>query len=239
MGGEVYLKVDSINCFYGDALALQDVSLSVGENEVVAIVGSNGSGKTTLIKAIMGYLKPRKGAIWFLGERIDGLKPYEIAKKGIGAVLEGRALFPRMTVLENLEMGAYKTEAWKRRKENLEFIYKLFPILKERRNQLAGTLSGGEQQMLAIARALMSNPKLLLLDEPSAGLAPLIVKKLYERLLEIKQYGTSILIVEQNVYVSLRVAERAYVLERGKIIAEGTGKELLESDLIRKAYLYL
>jgi branched-chain amino acid transport system ATP-binding protein len=233
----VLLEVEAITCFYRDALALQDISLKVGEDELVTIIGSNGAGKTTLIKAITGFLRPRKGTISFLGQRIDGLPPPEIINKGIGLVMEGRGLFPRMTVLENLEMGAYKSGAWEKRKENLEVVYQLFPVLKERRNQLAGTLSGGEQQMLAIGRALMSNPKLLILDEPSAGLAPLLARKLFGLLVDIKQRGVSILLVEQNVYQSLKIAERAYVLENGKLVTHGTAKELLNSDLVRKAYL--
>ena len=233
------LSVNKINVFYGDLQALWDVSLKVEKGELVALVGSNGAGKTTTLKTISGLLKPRSGSITFQGVRIDKLQSHQIVELGIVQVPEGRGLFPQMTVYENLLMGAYVKRAWDKRFETLEFVYNLFPILKERKHQIAGTLSGGEQQMLAIAKALMSRPKILMLDEPSIGLAPKLVLKVFEMIKKIHEEGVTILLVEQNVRRALEIADRAYVLETGRIVLEGTGKELLESEHVKKAYLGL
>ncbi|MEM2103832.1 MAG: ABC transporter ATP-binding protein [Candidatus Bathyarchaeia archaeon] len=231
------LEVDKINVSYGDLQVLWDVSLKVSDGEIVTIVGANGAGKTTILRAISGLLRPRSGTISFLGKRLDLLPPHKVAEEGLAQVMEGRRLFPQMTVRENLELGAYTKTAWNRKEENIELVYNLFPRLKEREKQLAGTLSGGEQQMLAIGRALMSRPKLLMLDEPSLGLAPKIVLEMFDVIRRIKDEGTTILLVEQNVYHSLSITDRGYVLENGKIVLEGSGKSLLENPLVKKAYL--
>jgi len=233
------LNVRSINVFYGDLQALWDVSLEVREGERVVLLGPNGAGKTTLLKAISGILKPKTGCIEFMGESIAKLPPYKIVEKGISHVPEGRRLFPQMTVFENLLLGAYTREAEKHLEENLERVYELFPILKERKNQLAETLSGGEQQMLAIGRALMSNPKMLLLDEPSSGLSPIALEKVFEALLQINKEGVTILLVEQNVHQALGIAQRVYLLENGRIVASGTREEIMSDEKIRKSYLGL
>lgn len=239
MGRLKMLELVDIDVFYGAVQALWHVNLKVDEGEIVAIVGSNGAGKTTTLRTISGFLHPTKGLINYYGERIDRLPPYEVAKKGIAHVMEGRRIFPYMTTLENLLMGAYINVARKRVRDNLELIYQLFPVLENRKNQLAGTLSGGEQQMLAIARALMANPKILLLDEPSSGLGPAIVKTMFQVIEKISEEGVTILLVEQNVHIALEMCDRAYVLENGRIILEGTGDKMLETDEIRKAYLSL
>lgn len=231
------LNVESINVFYGGAQALYNVSLRVNKGEIVALVGSNGAGKTTTLKTIAGLLRPSSGNIYFLNERITDLPPNIISEKGISLVPEGRRLFPFLTVQENLEIGAYKGEARKKLKDSLEQVYQLFPRLKERRNQMAYTLSGGEQQMLAIGRALMSRPKLLMLDEPSLGLAPLIYRKIFDTLKEINFQGITILLVEQNVHMALKLANRAYVIENGRIVMEGESEKLLVDENLRKAYL--
>jgi len=232
------LEVDNVTVFYGKrARALAEVSLSVHEGEITAIVGNNGAGKSTLLKTISGLIRPSSGSITFYGERIDGLPTYRIVEKGITLVPEGRGLFPMMTVIENLEIGAYTRNAKKKRKENLKKVFEIFPILKKREKQLAGTLSGGEQQMLAIGRGLMSNPKLLMLDEPSLGLAPIITSRMFESIKKINEEGVSILLVEQKVSQSLIVSKRAYVLDYGKVIKEGIGTQLLHDDFIRKTYL--
>lgn len=231
------LNVDRINVFYGGAQALYNVSLKVEKEEIVALVGSNGAGKTTTLKTIAGLMRPASGEIYFLGEKITGLPANIIAEKGVSLVPEGRRLFPFLTVQENLEIGAYKGEARRKLKESLEIVFQLFPVLKERRDQLAHTLSGGEQQMLAIGRALMSRPRLLMLDEPSLGLAPLICSKIYSALKEINSQGVTILLVEQNVHMALRLADRAYVIENGRIIMEGEGEKLLMDENLRRAYL--
>jgi branched-chain amino acid transport system ATP-binding protein len=231
------LVVDGINVFYGDLQALWDVSFKAEKGSITVIVGPNGAGKTTTLKTISGLLRPRSGSISFLGERIDNAPPHRIAELGISHIPEGRRLFPNMTVLENLMTGAYTRKAWEKRNETLEWIFQLFPILKERRNQLAKTLSGGEQQMLAIGRGLMSRPKLLMLDEPSLGLAPKLVLFTFNIVKQIHEEGVTILLVEQNVRQALELADKAYVLETGRIILEGEGKELLESEYIKKAYL--
>lgn len=229
------LEVQGLNTFYGKIQVLWDVSLQVQEGEIVAIVGSNGAGKTTLLNSILGLVRPTSGSVTFLGRRIDGLPSHAIAEQGISIVPEGGRVFPDMNVRENLEMGAY--HAWERRGEALEYVYQLFPRLKERERQLARTLSGGERQMLAIARALMSRPRLCLFDEPSYGLAPLIVREIFEIVQKIREQGVTVLLVEQNVRRALEIADRAYVLENGRICMEGECEELLESDHIRKAYL--
>lgn len=231
------LEVNKINVFYGDLQVLWDISFKVAKGEIVALVGPNGSGKTTLCKTIIGALTPKNGSISFLGRRIDGLTPSEIVRMGIAIVPEGRRLFGHMSVKENLELGAYIKEARRKVKDTLEWIFNLFPILRERKNQLASSLSGGEQQMLAIARALMSRPKFLILDEPSLGLAPKMVLKIYDLIKNIYAEGMTILLVEQYVMKALGISNRAIVLENGRIILEGPSEELLRSKEIKKAYL--
>jgi branched-chain amino acid transport system ATP-binding protein len=230
------LEVKNINVFYDEIQVLWSLSLKVSKGELVTVIGPNGAGKTTLLKTISGLLIPKNGEILFLNEKINGLSPYKIVRKGIIQVPEGRRLFPYMSVIENLEMGAY-TISESKKKENLEFVFNLFPILKERKNQLAVTLSGGEQQMLAIARALMSSPKLLMLDEPSLGLAPKLVIKIFETINFLKENGITILLIEQNIRNALSLADKAYVLENGKIVLQGTGKEILENNYVKTAYL--
>jgi branched-chain amino acid transport system ATP-binding protein len=231
------LEVRSINVSYNGTPVIYDASIVVQRGEVVSIVGSNGAGKTALLKTISGILHPTFGKIFFEGTEIDTLPPHEIVKLGIAHVPEGRRIFGRLTVLENLGLGAYTKRSRQQRTMSLKQVFELFPILEEREAQIAGTLSGGEQQMLAIARALMAKPKLLMLDEPSLGLMPKLVTHIFEIVKEINQQGTSVLLVEQNVREALEIANRAYVLQTGKILVEGTGSELLETDLIRKAYL--
>jgi len=231
------LQVDSVDTYYGDLQALFGISLHIEEKEVISIVGSNGAGKTTTINAISGMLRCSSGKIEFLGKRIDTLPPHRIVEEGIVQIPEGRQLFPKMKVMENLVMGAYTRQARTKIKENLETVLELFPILKERKDQLAGSLSGGEQQMLAIGRALMARPKLLMLDEPSLGLAPMMVKQVFDTVKSINEFGTTILLVEQNVFNALSISDRGYVLENGRIIMEGEGKEILENEKIKETYL--
>jgi branched-chain amino acid transport system ATP-binding protein len=233
------LEVKTIDVFYGDAQALWDVSLSVKEGEIVTLLGGNGAGKSTTLRTISGLLKPRKGSISLSGVRLDRIEPYRIILHGLSHVPEGRRLFPNMTVMENLMVGAYIPSAWKNRSSALEEVVGIFPVLQERRNQLAGTLSGGEQQMCAIARAMVSRPRVLLLDEPSLGLAPVIVEKIFEVIQKINQNGVTVLLVEQNAYISLQVAHRGYVIETGRVVLEGIASRLLEDDYIKKAYLGL
>ncbi|MEM3702887.1 MAG: ABC transporter ATP-binding protein [Candidatus Bathyarchaeia archaeon] len=233
------LKVKNIDAFYENVQALWNVSFEVKKGEIVAIVGSNGAGKTTILRTISGLLHPNSGTIEFLGERIDNLPPHVIIQRGIAHIPEGRELFPFLTVLENLKIGSYVREARVRRGETLEWVFQLFPRLEERRSQLAGTLSGGEMQMLAIARGLMSRPKLLMLDEPSLGLAPKLVMTVFETVERLHDEGITILIVEQNVRHTLEIADRAYVLETGHVVLQGTGKELLNNPHVKKAYLGL
>jgi branched-chain amino acid transport system ATP-binding protein len=233
------LSLKRVDTRYGGLHVLKGVSLEVSAREIVTLVGANGAGKTTLLWAISGFVIPFGGEIEFLGQGIRGLPPELIVKMGISQVPEGRAIFPLMTVVDNLEMGAYVRRDWKEIGADLGQVYELFPILKERRGQLAGTLSGGEQQMLAIARGLMSRPRLFLLDEPSLGLAPLLVEAIGGIIREIQSRGVTILLVEQNVNMALQMASRGYVLEIGKIVLEGTGEELLNNDLVKKAYLGL
>jgi branched-chain amino acid transport system ATP-binding protein len=232
-----FLSVERIEVRYGDALALFDVSLEVQQGEIVSLVGANGAGKTTALKAISGLLKPRSGQILFCGNRLNDLPAHSIVNLGIVQIPEGRQLFPYMTVLENLELGSYTPEARKRLDDSLEQVFELFPLLKDRKSQLAGTLSGGEQQMLAIGRGLMANPRLLMLDEPSLGLAPMLVKSIFAAIEAINRQGTTILLVEQDVQKSLALARRGYVMENGRITLKGEAKELLSNEHLRKAYL--
>lgn len=230
------LKVDDINVFYGAIHAIKGISLEVNEGEIVTLIGANGAGKSTVLKTISGLLRTKTGGIQFLGENITSTAPHKIVESGLAHVPEGRRIFLQMTVQENLEMGAYTRPSGGIEAE-LEKVYVQFPRLLERRKQIAGTLSGGEQQMLAIGRALMSRPKLLMLDEPSMGLAPILVEQIFTIIQEMNKAGTTVLLVEQNAQMALSIADRAYVLETGSISISGTGQELSESDEIRKAYL--
>ena len=233
------LQVSNINTFYGRIQALWDICLTVNEGEIVAIIGANGAGKSTLVHAISGLLQPTSGTITYQGQRIDGLSPNAIVELGISHIPEGRRLFVEMSIRENLEMGAYNSGSWKVRGETLEQVYKLFPILKEREKQLATTLSGGEQQMLAMGRGLMSRPKLCIIDEPSNGLAPKLVNDVFQIIKSLRDQGITILLIEQNVHQTLKVADRACVLENGHMALEGCCEDLLKSDHIKKAYLGL
>jgi branched-chain amino acid transport system ATP-binding protein len=233
------LEINNLNIFYGKVQALWDISLNIDKAEIVALVGANGAGKSTLLNTISGVIHPTSGSVEFLGERIDGLPPHIIVEKGISHIPEGRKLFTEMTVHENLELGAYPSSAWKARKETSEQIYQVFPILKERAGQLARTLSGGEQQMLAMGRGLMSRPKLCMFDEPSYGLAPRMLLEVFQVIKSLRDQGITILLIEQNVTRTLEIAERAYVLENGRIVMEGTCDKLLKDDYVRKAYLGL
>ncbi len=231
------LQVQKIDIFYGDIQAVREISLRVGMGEIVSIVGSNGAGKTTTLSALSGLIPIRSGEINFLGERIHGLSPHKIVEKGLVQIPEGRLLFPEMTVLENLEIGAYAKKFRKYVDERLEEVFTFFPRLKERRHQSAGSLSGGEQQMVAIGRGLMAMPELLMLDEPSLGLAPKLVQELFDIVRKIHERGTSILLVEQNVFNALSISDRAYVIENGRVILEAKGEELLKNKDVEKAYL--
>jgi branched-chain amino acid transport system ATP-binding protein len=231
------LEVDRLAVAYGALAALHGVSLTVRPGEIVALVGPNGAGKSTLLKTIAGLLAPRGGAIRWEGQRIDTMPPERIVQSGVALVPEGRRLFARMTVRENLEVGAFTQRAQKKRRSQMERVYTIFPRLHERQQQPAGLLSGGEQQMLALGRALMGLPRLLLLDEPSLGLAPRIVESIFSILAELHRDGMSLLIVEQGVQVVLALAQRAYILEGGKIVGEGEGRKLLHDDHVRAAYL--
>jgi branched-chain amino acid transport system ATP-binding protein len=233
------LKVKGIEVFYGDLQALRGVSLEVNRGEVVSILGSNGAGKSTTLMAISGILKPRRGEIQFDQDVIHRYPSSRIVALGIVQIPEGRQIFPTLTVIENLEMGAQFPKAKKTRSETLGWVFKLFPRLEERKGQLAGTLSGGEQQMLAIGRGLMSRPTLLMLDEPSLGLSPLLVKSIFDIIREINRQGTTILLVEQNVFHSLSLSDRAYVLENGSVVMSGPSKDLLTDQHIRQSYLGL
>jgi branched-chain amino acid transport system ATP-binding protein len=231
------LKIEEINVFYGNIHALKGVSLDINEGEIVTLIGANGAGKSTLLKTISGLLKPKNGNILFEGQSISGKVAQAIVKQGLSHVPEGRRVFANMSVEEKLELGAYLRKDKQGIKEDFEKVYNLFPRLLERRKQLSGTLSGGEQQMLAMGRALMARPKLLLLDEPSMGLAPLLVKTIFSIIEEINKSGTTILLVEQNANMALSIADRAYVIETGKIVLSGSSDELNQSDQIRMAYL--
>jgi len=233
------LEVSDINTFYGKIQALWDVSLRIDEKEIVALVGANGAGKTTLLNTISGLLRPTSGSVEFLSKRIDGLTLHSIVELGISHIPEGRRLFPDMSVRENLEMGAYTKRVWKHKQEILDKVYQLFPILKARQRQLAKTLSGGEQQMVAMGRGLMSRPRLCIIDEPSSGLAPIVVDEIFHIIQGLRDQGIAIFLIEQNVQQTLEITDRAYVLENGRVVLEGESKELLEEELIRKAYLGL
>jgi len=231
------LSVTDVTARYGDVQVLWGVTFSVHEAEIATLVGANGSGKSTTLKTISGVVRVAAGAITFAGERIDRLAAHEVAARGIAHVPEGRRLFPLMSVKENLELGATSKEARRLRAGSFEQVYALFPKLKEREGQMAGTLSGGEQQMVAIARGLMARPRLLILDEPSLGLAPIIVREMFDIIQMINRDGITVLLVEQNVHQSLKIANRAFVLENGKVVLEGAGSELLDDQRVREAYL--
>jgi branched-chain amino acid transport system ATP-binding protein len=233
------LAIRRLNLFYGDAQALADIDLDVGQGEIVAIVGANGAGKSSLIRTIAGIERPRSGRIEFQGRDITGRESHQICNLGIGQVAEGRQVFPSLTVLENLQMGAMLSRAKSSAQRALGDVFALFPRLAERRDQLAGTMSGGEQQMLAIGRCLMGSPELIMFDEPSLGLAPLVVQEVLHTIRVLNGRGLTILLVEQNVAVSLKISSRAYVLENGRIIMSGTGEKLLHDDRVRQAYLGL
>ena len=230
------LKATNLNVYYGAIHAIKDVSFEVNEGEIGTLIGANGAGKSTTLQTVSGLLNSRTGSIEFCGENISHLPSYKIVEKGLAQVPEGRRIFLQMSVEENLEMGAF-TQKNAGIDADIESVYEQFPRLRERKKQIAGTLSGGEQQMLAMGRALMSHPKLLMLDEPSMGLAPILVEQIFDIIRQLHKNGTTILLVEQNAQMALSVADRAYVLETGKITLSGTGKELAESDEVRKAYL--
>ena len=229
------LKVDNINVYYGSIHAIKDISFEVNQGEIVTLIGANGAGKSTTLQTVSGLLRSKTGSITFLDERIDNVPAHKLVSKGLAQVPEGRRIFLQMSVMENLQMGAYTSKG--DTKADLENVFERFPRLKERTNQIAGTLSGGEQQMLAMGRALMSRPKLMMLDEPSMGLAPILVEQIFDIIKELHKAGTTILLVEQNAEMALKVANRAYVLESGRITLTGTGAELAASDKIKKAYL--
>jgi len=233
------LETKKVSAGYGMIQILWNVSFKIKEKEIVSIIGPNGAGKTTLVKTIMGLLPAKTGTIQFKGENIENLPPYEIVKKKISLIPEGRDIFPRMTVEENILLGAYTINDKQQVKESQERIYQLFPVLRKKEKSLAQTLSGGEQQMLVIGRSMMSSPELLILDEPSLGLAPIIVAKVLDTLRQINDEGVAVLLVEQNIRDSLNIADRAYVLEEGKIIIEGEGREMLSNDHIKEVYLGL
>ena len=233
------LEINNLNASYGKIQVLWDVSLQVKEKEIVALVGANSAGKTTLMKIISGIKEATSGDIQYQGEQILGRKSNLIVEMGISHIPEGRKLFPDMTVLENLEMGAYLPNAWKQKDETLERIYEIFPILKDRTAQLAGTMSGGQQAMVAMARGLMSRPKLCIIDEPSSGLAPIVVEEMFKVIDSLRSEGISVFLVEQNVQQTLEIADRGYILENGRIVKAGDSKALLSDDVIKKAYLGL
>lgn len=231
------LKLSNVNSYYGEVQVLKDLSLEVKQGEIVTLIGANAAGKSTLISCVSRTVKSFTGEIEFDGSRIDQLRPDQVVDHGLIQVPEGRLLFPKLTVRENLELGAYSKRSRSNRKDRLEYAYGLLPKMKERANQMAGSLSGGEAQMCAIGRGLMADPKLLMFDEPSLGLAPIVVLEIMELIKKIRKEGMTILLVEQNVRQSLKLADRAYVIENGKIIMEGNGKELLDSSEVKKAYL--
>ena len=229
------LKVYNANVYYGKIHAIKDVSFEVNQGEIVSLIGANGAGKSTILRTVSGLLHSRTGTISFMGKNIAGMPAHKIVQNGLAQVPEGRRIFLQMSVMENLEMGAFTEK--KPDPDTLESIFQRFPRLKERRKQIAGTLSGGEQQMLAMGRALMSHPKMIMLDEPSMGLAPILVEQIFDIISELHASGTTILLVEQNADMALKVADRAYILETGRVVLTGTGKELADSPEVRKAYL--
>ncbi len=231
------LNIKDLNVAYEKVQVLWDVSFNITEGEVVTLLGSNGAGKSTTVKTIQGLLKPKSGSIRFMDKHIEGLPAYKIVSEGIALVPEGREIFPKMSVLENLILGAYVSRAKDLQDESLKWVFKLYPKLDERKKQLAGTMSGGEQQMLAIARALMSKPKLLILDEPSLGLAPVVVLQVFDIIKKLREEGVTVLLVEQNIHHALEISDRAYVLEKGRIIREGKGSDLLSDKYVKEAYL--
>jgi branched-chain amino acid transport system ATP-binding protein len=233
----VILEIKDVDLYYGDAQALDRVSLEVGQGELVAIVGANGAGKSSLIRTIAGIERPRGGSIRFKGGDITGKPSYVVCNLGIGQVAEGRQIFPTLTVQENLEMGALLPRAREKLSSEMERVYSLFPRLAERREQFAGTMSGGEQQMLAIGRCLMGQPELIMFDEPSLGLAPALVQELFQTIRKVNEAGLTVLLVEQNVAMSLKLANRGYVIENGRIVLSGSGEKLLHDDGVRQAYL--
>ena len=236
MSEDVLLQLRDLDVYYGSLQVLAGISLEVKQGEIVAIVGANGAGKTTLLKTVSGLLHPARGSLTFAGEDVTHLNAYEIVDRGISHVPEGRRLFPEMTVLQNLMIGSYNRQARGKRDESLARVYELFPVLKERKNQLAKTLSGGQQQMVAIGRGLMANPRVIIIDEMSLGLSPLIAKGLFRVLQEIKARGITILLVEQNVWQTLHVADSAYIMETGRITLGGKAMELIEAQEIKNAY---
>jgi branched-chain amino acid transport system ATP-binding protein len=231
------LEVENVNTYYGQIHALKDVSITVDKGEVVTIIGANGAGKSTMLKTTSGLLRPRRGKITLEGDDITGMKAHEIVMKGVIQVPEGRRVFGRLTVKENLEMGAFTSRDNRKNLDNLERVFAMFPRLKERSKQVSGTLSGGEQQMLAMGRALMANPRVLLLDEPSMGLAPVLVDGIFDTIRKLHAAGTTILLVEQNARMALQVASRGYVLQSGTIIFSDTAANLADNEMVRKAYL--
>jgi branched-chain amino acid transport system ATP-binding protein len=231
------LEVRNIDVYYGDVQVVRDISFNVQQGEVVALIGANGAGKSTTLKTISGLLRPATGDILFEGKPLHTIKPYNLIELGIAHVPEGRRLFSEMTVEENLDMGSLRGDAKDKRAETKETVFELFPRLKERRNQHAGTLSGGEQQMVAVGRGLMSRPRMLMFDEPSLGLAPILVREIFKVIEDIRAQGTTVLIVEQNVKQTLTIADRAYVLENGKVVMQGTGESLLGNEHVKTAFL--
>ena len=237
LGLLMLLKLENIKTYYGNIRALKGISIEVKENEIVCLIGANGAGKSTTLMTISGILTPVEGDIFYQGQPITGMRADNIVRKGICQVPEGRMIFPMLTVIENLDLGAYLRKDSKGIKEDMEWVFNLFPVLRERRKQHGGTLSGGEQQMLAIARALMGRPKLLLLDEPSLGLAPILVDSIFETIRQINEQGTTILLVEQNAQLALQFSHRGYVIETGEIVLADTSAALLENEQVKKAYL--
>ena len=231
------LELRDVHTYYGNIHALKGISLTIDQGEIVTLIGSNGAGKSTTLKTISGLLRPREGEIWFDGKRLDGTPAHEVVVLGISQAPEGRRIFPRMTVRENLEMGAFQREKGSERDADFERVYTLFPRLKERLNQKGGTLSGGEQQMLAIGRALMAAPKVLLLDEPSMGLAPILVEQIFEIVKDINASGTTVLLVEQNALMALGIAKRGYILQTGEIVLQDVADRLMTNPEVQKAYL--
>jgi branched-chain amino acid transport system ATP-binding protein len=231
------LELRDVHTYYGNIHALKGISISIDQGEIVTLIGSNGAGKSTTLKTISGLLRPREGEIWFDGQRLDGTPAHDVVAKGICQSPEGRRIFPRMTVRENLEMGAFQRPSGAERDADFERVYTLFPRLKERLNQNGGTLSGGEQQMLAIGRALMARPKVLLLDEPSMGLAPILVEQIFEIIRDINASGTTVLLVEQNALMALGIAKRGYILQTGEIVLQDVAERLMTNPEVQKAYL--